>query len=189
MLDIRLIREKPDYVKERLASRSPEVAAVVDEILECDRQRRDAETRFQQLQAERKRVSKEIGMRRAKGEDTSGVEGEVRKLGEEIAELENGARNLEVGQRTLLLNVPNLPHDACPRGTSAEDNPVVRTWGEKKEFGFPPKSHMEIGEKFGLFSFERAAKITGSAFVCYMGAGARLERSLINFLLDLQTRE
>ena len=189
MLDIRLIREKPDYVKERLASRSPELVSVVGEILDCDRQRRAAETRFQQLQSERKRVSKEIGMRRAKGEDTSQVEAEVRALGEEIAKLEDDARNLETGQRMLLLNVPNLPHDACPRGTTAEDNPVVRTWGEKKEFSFAPKSHIEIGDKFGLFSFERAAKITGSAFVCYMGAGARLERALINFLLDLQTRE
>jgi seryl-tRNA synthetase len=189
MLDIRLIREKPDYVKERLAARSPELAGVVDEILECDRQRRSAETRFQQLQSERKRVSKEIGMRRGKGEDTSQVEAEVRSLGDEIARLEDDARNLEAGQRTLLLNVPNLPHDACPLGTSPEDNPVVRTWGEKKKFDFAPTSHIEIGEKLGLFSFERAAKITGSAFVCYMGAGARLERALINFLLDLQTRE
>ncbi len=189
MLDIRLIREKPDYVKERLSARSPELASAVDEILECDRQRRAAETQFQQLQSERKRVSKEIGARRGKGEDTSQVEAEVRSLGEEIARLEDHARNLEVAQRTLLLNVPNLPHDACPRGTSAEENPVVRTWGEKKAFDFAPKSHIELGEKHGLFSFERAAKITGSAFVCYMGAGARLERALINLLLDLQTRE
>src|SRR6185436_9224368 len=128
--------------------------------------------------SERKRVSKEIGMRRGKGEDTSQVEAEVRTLGEEIAKLEDEARNLEVGLRTVLLNVPNLPHDGCPRGTSAEDNPVIRTWGEKKEFGFTPKSHIDIGEKLGLFSFERAAKITGSAFVCYTGAGARLERAL-----------
>src|SRR5678815_280704 len=132
MLDIRLIREKPDYVKERLCARSPELGAVVDEILECDRQRRAAETRFQQLQSERKRVSKEIGMRRGKGEDTTQVEAEVRTLGEEIAKLEDEARNLEIGLRTVLLNVPNLPHDDCPRGTSAEDNPVMRTWGEKK---------------------------------------------------------
>jgi seryl-tRNA synthetase len=169
MLDIRLIREKPDYVKERLASRSPELVSVVDEILDCDRQRRAAETRFQQLQSERKRVSKEIGMRRAKGEDTSQVEAEVRALGEEIATLEDDARNLETGQRLLLLNVPNLPHDACPRGTTAEDNPVVRTWGEKKEFSFAPKVAHRDRRQFGLFSFERAAKITGSAFVCYMG--------------------
>jgi seryl-tRNA synthetase len=189
MLDIRLIRDHPDYVKERLAARDPALACVVDEILACDQKRRQAETRFQQLQGERKRISKEIGARRGKGEDTASIEAEVRAMGEEIAALENEARNLEAGQRALLLNVPNLPHDACPRGTSAEDNPIVRTWGEKPAFVFEPKSHIELGEKLGLFSFERAAKTTGSAFACYTGAGARLERALINFLLDLQTRE
>jgi seryl-tRNA synthetase len=189
MLDIRLIREKPDYVKERLAARDPALASAVDEILECDRKRRASETRFQQLQADRKRISKEIGMRRGKGEDTSAVEAEVRAMGEEIAQLEDEAKQLEAGQRTLLLNVPNTPHDACPRGTSAEDNPVVRTWGEKPQLAFTPKSHIELGEHLRLFSFERAAKITGSAFVCYTGAGARLERTLINFLLDLQTQQ
>ncbi len=189
MLDIRLIREKPDYVKERLAAREPALASTVDEILDCDRKRRASETRFQQLQADRKRISKEIGMRRGKGEDTSAVEAEVRAMGEEIGRLEDEARQLEAGQRTLLMNVPNLPHDACPRGTNAEDNPIVRTWGEKPSFDFTPKSHIELGEHLRLFSFEKAAKIAGSAFACYTGAGARFERTLINFLLDLQTQQ
>ncbi len=189
MLDIRLIREKPDYVKERLAARDPALASTVDEILECDRKRRTAETRFQQLQGDRKRISKEIGMKRGKGEDTAAIEAEVRAMGDEIAQLEDEAKQLDAGQRTLLLNVPNLPHDACPHGTTAEENPVVRSWGEKPAFTFAPKSHIELGEAHGLFSFERAAKIAGSAFVCYMGAGARLERTLINFLLDLQTQQ
>ncbi len=187
MLDIGLIRKNPDYVKERLALRDSSLPSAVDEILECDRKRRTAETIFQQLQADRKRISKEIGIKRGKGEDTSAIEAEVRTMGDEIAKLEDEAKQLEAAQRTLLLNVPNLPHDACPKGTSAEDNPVVRSWGEKPAFGFAPRSHVELGEKLGLFSFERAAKITGSAFVCYTGAGARLERTLINFLLDLQT--
>jgi seryl-tRNA synthetase len=189
MLDIRLIRDNPEYVRERLAARDPNLSQSVDEILECDKRRRDAETRFQQLQADRKRRSKEIGMRKGKGEDTTQVEAEVRAMGEEIAHLEDSARQLETAQRALLLNLPNLPHDGCPKGTSAEDNPVVRTWGTKPELGFAPKSHIEIGESLQLFNFERAAKITGSAFVCYTGAGARLERTLINFLLDLQTRD
>lgn len=189
MLDIGLIRKNPDYVKERLALRDSSLPSAVDEILECDRKRRAAETQFQQLQADRKRISKEIGMKRGKGEDTSAIEAEVRAKGDEIAKLEDEAKQLEAAQRTLLLNVPNLPHDACPHGTSAEDNPVVRSWGEKPNFAFAPKSHIELGEKHSLFSFERAAKITGSAFVCYTGAGARLERTLINFLLDLQTQQ
>ena len=189
MLDIGLIRKNPDYVKERLASREASLSTVVDEILECDRKRRASETAFQHLQGERKRVSKEIGMRKGKGEDTTEVEATVRAMGDEIAQLEDTARQLEAGQRALLLNVPNLPHDGCPRGTSADDNPEVRTWGAKPDLGFAPKSHIELGETLGLFSFERAAKVAGSAFVCYTGAGARLERALINFLLDLQTRE
>jgi seryl-tRNA synthetase len=189
MLDIGLIRKSPDFVKERLASRDPSLALVVDEILECDRKRRGAQTQFEQLQAERKRISKEIGMRRGKGEDTSAVEAQVRTMGDQITQLEDEARQLDAAQRTLLLNVPNLPHDACPHGTTAEDNPVVRTWGEKPSHEFAPKSHIELGEKLGLFSFEKAAKLSGSGFVCYTGAGARLERALINFLLDLHTQQ
>lgn len=189
MLDIRLIRENPDLVKQRLATRDASLVSVVDEILGCDQKRRTAETRFQQLQADRKRTSKEIGAKKAKGEDTSAIETEVRQLGEEIARLEDEAKQLEVAQRTLLLNVPNLPHDACPQGTTAEENPVVRTWGEKPAFDFTPQSHIALGEKLGLFDLDRAAKITGSAFALYTGAGARLERVLINFLLDLHTRD
>lgn len=189
MLDIRLIRDQPDLVKERLAARDPQLESAVDAILDCDQKRRLAETRFQQLQADRKRISKEIGARRGKGEDTSMTEAEVRAMGEEIARLEDDARQHEAAQRTLLLNLPNLPHPDCPPGSSAAQNPVVRTWGGKAEFTFAPQSHVELGQKLRLFDFERAAKIAGSAFVCYTGQGARLERGLINFLLDLQTRE
>ncbi len=189
MLDIRLLREQPDLVKQRLATRDASLVSAVDEILGCDQKRRAAETRFQQLQADRKRTSKEIGAKKAKGEDTSAVEAQVRQLGEEIAQLEDEAKQLEAAQRTLLLNVPNFPHDACPRGSSAEENPVVRIWGGKPSFDFTPQSHIALGEKLGLFDLDRAAKITGSAFVLYTGSGARLERVLINFLLDLHTRE
>jgi seryl-tRNA synthetase len=110
-------------------------------------------------------------------------------MGESIAALEDEAKQLDAAQRSLLLNVPNLPHDACPVGQSAEQNPVVRVWGEKPAFAFAPKSHIELGEELGLFDFERAAKITGSAFALYTGLGARLLRTLIQFLLDLHTRE
>jgi seryl-tRNA synthetase len=189
MLDIRLLREQPDLVKQRLATRDARLAAAVEEILACDQRRRAAETRFQQLQADRKRISKEIGMKKGKGEDTTAIEAEVRTMGESIAALEDEAKQLDAAQRVLLLNVPNLPHDACPVGESAEQNPVLRVWGEKPAFSFAPKSHIELGEKLGLFDFERAAKITGSAFALYTGMGARLLRTLITFLLDLHTRE
>ena len=189
MLDIRLLREQPDLVKQRLATRDASLGSAVDEILGCDQKRRAAETLFQQLQADRKRTSKEIGAKKAKGEDTSSIEAEVRKLGEEITRLEDEAKQLEAAQRTLLLNVPNLPHPACPQGSSPEENPVVRTWGEKPSFDFTPQSHVALGEKLGLFDLDRAAKISGSAFALYTGVGARLERILINFLLDLHTRD
>ncbi|MDB6170809.1 MAG: seryl-tRNA synthetase [Chthoniobacteraceae bacterium] len=189
MLDIRLIRDNPDFVKTRLATRGGDSSARVDEILECDRDRRSVETRLQHLQAERKRVSKEIGGSKARGEDTSDIESQVRGIGDEISGLHEKAAALEIRQRDLLLELPNLPHTGAPIGHDASANPVVRTWGERPEFSFTPKSHVELSEKLGLLDFERATKISGSGFVVFTGAGARLERALINFLLDVQTRE
>ncbi len=191
MLDIRLIREKPDFVTAGLSTRGDTGAAkaAVEQILECDRRRRALETEVQTLSAERNRLSKEIGGRKAKGEDISEAAAEVRILGDKIAALNHDAAKADEEQRELLLATPNLPHADCPRGTSAEDNPVVRVWGEKPAFTFEPHSHIAIGERLGLLDFERAVKISGSAFAVYRGAGARLERALINFLLDLQTQE
>lgn len=189
MLDIRLIRENPDFIKSRLATRGGDAHTRIDEILSCDRDRRATETRLQQLQADRKRISKEIGARKSRGEDTSEVEAQVRGIGDEISKLNEEAAALDERQRDLLLQLPNLPHDAAPIGEDASANPEVRVWGQKPSFGFTPKSHVEIGEALELFDFERASRISGSAFVCFTGAGARLERALINFLLDLHTRE
>jgi seryl-tRNA synthetase len=189
MLDIRLIREQPDTIKARLAARGGDAHLHIDEILACDKERRAAETQLQQLQSDRKRISKEIGIRKSKGEDTSSVEAEVRVLGDEVAKLNDLSAALDNRQRELLLNLPNVPHENCPVGADAEANPEVRVWGEKPVFAFTPKSHVELGEALGLFDFDRAAKISGSAFVCFTGAGARLERALLNFLLDLHTTQ
>ena len=189
MLDIRLLREQPDLVRTRLAARDPALASGVDAALACDQGRRAAETRFQELQGERKRLSKEIGMGRSKGSDTAALEAQSKALGEEIERHNADASRLDAEQRTLLLGIPNLPHEGCPPGRDAADNPEVRTWGEKPRFEFTPKSHVEIGTALRLFDFERAAKVAGSGFVCYTGAGARLERALVNFLLDLHTQE
>lgn len=189
MLDIRLIRENPEAVQSRLAARGGDAHVRIEEILSCDRERRSAETRLQHIQAERKRMSKEIGMRRAKGEDTAALEADVRGLGESLAHTEAEAAALEVRQRDLLLTVPNLPHEACPVGADADANPEVRVHGKRPVFPFEPKSHVVLAEHLGLVDFERAAKISGSAFACFTGAGARLERALLNFLLDLHTRE
>jgi seryl-tRNA synthetase len=185
MLDIRLIRENPDAVKARLANRGGDAAARIDEVLECDKARRATETRLQQLQGDRKRTSKEIGMRKGKGEDTSETEAQVRAIGDEISKLEQEAVALDAKQRDLLLAIPNLPHEACPVGADPSANPEVRVWGDKPIYTYQPKTHLQLGESLGLFDFERATRMSGSAFVAFTGAGARLERSLINFLLDL----
>ena len=188
MLDIRFIRDNPDYVRQRLATRGGDAHLKIDEILACDRQRREFETRLQQLNSDRKRLSKEIGMLRAKGEPSSELEERVRKIGEEITGLTEQTARADEHQRDLLLNIPNLPHDGNPVGTDAADNPVIRTWGEKATFSFAATDHVTLATKLGLFDPERAVKISGSGFVCFTGLGARLERSLINFCLDLHTR-
>jgi len=188
MLDIRLIREQPDAVKQRLAARRDGSVVKVDAVLRCDLQRRQAETQLQNLQAERNRKSKEIGALRGKGEDSEALQAEVRGIGEEIQRLNEESTALEASLRELLLHIPNLPHEACPHGEDAAANPELRAWGGKPAFAFQPKSHVELGAKLGLFDFDRATKIAAPGFTCYTGPGARLERALINFLLDTHTR-
>ena len=192
MLDIRLIREQPDFVKTRLATRGgSDAETTVDAILACDQHRRFVETQLQQQSADRNRLSKEIGQRRAKGEPTADTEAMVRGIGERIIVLNKEASEADEEQRRLLLNVPNLPHPGAPVGKDAADNPVVRVWGEPPQFpaGQEPEDHLQVGARLGLFDLERAAKISGSGFVCFTGMGARLERALIAFLLDLHSTQ
>ena len=189
MLDIRLIREQPDFVKARLATRGGGDAARIDELLRADAERRKAETALQQLNAERRRLSKEIGGRRSRGESSDELENQVRGIGEEIATLTEQTSVADDEQKSLLLVIPNLPHAAAPVGQDASDNPVVRSWGEKPSIADTVLDHVAIGERLKLFDLERAAKLSGSGFICFTGVGARLERALINFMLDLHTRE
>jgi len=189
MLDIRLIREQPDFVKSRLATRGGGDEAKIDEVLAVDAERRKMETALQQCNADRKRLSKEIGAARARGEDSGELEERVRLIGDESAELVRQTATAEERQRDLLLNIPNLPHPGGPIGTSAVDNPVVRSWGEKPHFDFPVLDHVALGTRLKLFDPERATKLSGSGFICFTGAGAGLERALIQFMLDLHTRE
>lgn len=188
MLDIRLIREQPDFVKSRLATRGGDDAAKIDEVLRVDAERRKAETALQQCNADRKRLSKEIGGKRAKGEATEEIEARVRDIGTEIARLNEQSSAADEQQKELLLGIPNLPHADAPVGKDAADNPVVRSWGEKPELT-EPVDHVALGMKLKLFDLERAAKLSGSGFICFTGAGSRLERALIQFMLDLHTRE
>ncbi|MDD5350511.1 MAG: serine--tRNA ligase, partial [Chthoniobacteraceae bacterium] len=159
MLDIRLIRENPDYVRERLATRGGDASSKIDDILACDRRRRELETRLQQLNSDRKRLSKEIGMKRAKKEPSEELEAQVRGIGEEIARLNDQTAQADQAQRDLLLQLPNLPHDKNPIGVDAKDNPEVRQWGQKPAFAFAPADHMELAAKLHLFHPDRAAKI------------------------------
>jgi seryl-tRNA synthetase len=189
MLDIRLIREQPDFVKTRLATRGGHDALKIDEVLRADAERRKAETSLQQLNADRKRLSKEIGGKRSRGESSEELENRVREIGDRIALLNEETLASEEEQKCLLLNIPNLPHAAAPVGKEPADNPVVRVWGEKPRIDGTALDHVAIGTRLKLFDPERATKLSGSGFICFTGVGARLERALINFMLDLHTRE
>jgi seryl-tRNA synthetase len=188
MLDIRLIREKPDFVRERLATRGSGDEAKIDEVLRVDVERRKAETALQQLNADRKRLSKEIGGKKSRGEATDELEQHVRQTGEQIVDLNVRAAAAEEEQNDLLLQIANLPHASVPIGKDPSANKVVRSWGEKPRLA-DPADHVALGAKLKLFDLERAAKLSGSGFICFTGAGAKLERALINFMIDLHTRE
>jgi len=189
MLDIRLIREKSDFVKNRIATRGGGDEAKIDELLQVDAERRKAETALQQLNADRKRLSKEIGGKRARGESSEELEAEVRQIGDRIATLNSETAKLDEQQRDLLLQIPNMPHVAVPVGRDAAANPVLRSWGEKPRLAGEVLDHVALGEALQLFDLARAAKLSGSGFIAFTGKGARLERALINFMLDLHTRE
>ena len=186
MLDIRLLREDAASVKARLATRSGDYIDLVDQVLACDARRRESETRVQHLRAEKNRLSKEIGGLKKSGGDSSQLEAQVKGFSDEMEELGRLAAELDAEQRNLLLGIPNLPAPETPAGREATDNAVIRHWGEPGPSA--PEDHVAIGERLALFDLERAAKISGSGYVLFTGAGARLERALVNFLLDLQTR-
>jgi len=188
MLDIRLIREKPDFVRERLATRGGDDEMKIDEVLRVDGQRRKLETSLQQLNADRRRLSKEIGAKRSSGGATAELEARVREIGEAIVDLNKRTAAAEVEQEGLLLEIANLPHKSVPIGKDPSANRLVRSWGEKPRLT-EPADHVALGAKLKLFDLERAAKLSGSGFICFTGAGAKLERALINFMLDLHTRE
>src|SRR5437870_5309345 len=188
MLDIRLIREKADFVRARLATRDSGDESKIDEVLRVDAERRKLETALQQLNADRKRLSKEIGGKKSRGETTDEVEQHVRQIGEQIAELNARATATEDEQNNLLLQIANLPHESVPIGKDPGANRVVRSWGEKPQLA-DPADHVALGTRLNLFNPDWAAKLSGSGFVCFTGAGAKLERALIHFMLDLHTRD
>src|SRR6478736_3141798 len=191
VLDIKLIREKTDFVRQRLALRGAGDEAKIDELLKFDDQRRKALAEVETLKSQRNRVSKEIGalMGQKKLAEADAKKAETKDLGEKIAALDKQAAESEAARDVLMLQLPNLPHESVPAGKSAEDNPEIRVHGAKANFGFKPKSHVELCESLKLVDFARSAKLSGSGFLLYTNWGAKLERALIQFLLDLHTRE
>ena len=184
MLDIRYLRENFDAAQAALAQRGGNID--LSGFLALDRQRRELLGESEGLKAEKNKVSEIIG----RTKDKSQVQGEIARMKEvsaRIKELDDQLAQVEEQLGELLMGVPNIPHELAPVGESEADNPVVRTWGEKPQFSFAAKAHWDLGPELGILDFERAGKISGARFCLSMGAGARLERALINFMLDLHT--
>ena len=187
MLDLKFVREHQDKVEQALKNRGQELS--LDEYRGREAERRQLLTRLEELRHERNALSKEVGplMQAGKRDEAQPLRDRVTAINEESKNLEAQTEAQDSWVRDFLLNLPNLPHESVPVGASSDDNPVVHTWGEAPRFDFPPKAHWDIGENLGILDFERAAKITGARFALLKGAGARLERALINFMLDLHT--
>ena len=187
MLDIKLIREKTDFVRARLALRGAGDEVKIEGLIKLDDHRRKILTEVEALKSLRNRVSKEIGalMGQKKLAEAEAKKAETKDLGDKIAALDRQASEVEAARDALMLQLPNLPNESVPAGKTAEDNPEVRVYGTKPEFAFKAKSHVELCESLKLVDFARAAKLSGSGFLLYTNWGARLERALISFLLDL----
>ena len=191
MLDIKLIREQPDWVRQRLASRGGGDETRVTEVLALDDARRKALVEVEKIKADRNRVSKEIGalMAQKKPAEAEARKQDTRNLGDRITELDQQAATAEAARDQLMLRLPNLPHASVPVGHSAEDNPVVRSHGEKTTLAFKPRTHIELCEQLKLVDFARGTKLSGSGFLLYTNWGAKLERALIQFLLELHSTQ
>lgn len=185
MLDIKLIRENPEKINELLKRRNPDLS--IDAILEVDEERRQIQTKADELRAKRKADSQKIGMMKKNGENTDSIQEEVRFLGDEIKALEEKQVELDTKQRDLLLHTPNIPDETTPIGSSDADNVEVSKWGEPTKFDFEFKPHWDLCEEKNLVDFERGVKISQSRFTLYRGKGAKLERAVINFFLDEHT--
>jgi seryl-tRNA synthetase len=188
MLDIRRLRAEPEAVKAALTKRDPELPPLVDRILELDEVRREGLRRVNELKAQRNEASKQIGALKREGGDADALIVEMREVGERIGELDESVREADEEILRLLLAIPNTPLDRVPAG-GEEANEVLSTWGEPADFDFTPLPHWDLGEKLGLLDLPRGSKISGSGFPVMRGAGARLQRGLINFFLDVHTTE
>ncbi len=189
MLDLKFVRDHLPEVEQAMRNRGAEISLA--DFLLHDGERRRLLTRVEELRHQRNTLSQEIGslMKGGKPEEAQAIRTRVMVINDDIKALEVRVEEHEIWRQDFLLTLPNLPHTSVPIGTSSEDNPVVKTWGEAPSFDFTPRPHWEVGEALGILDFERAAKITGARFALLKGAGARLERGLINFMLDLHTKK
>jgi seryl-tRNA synthetase len=189
MLDLNFVRENLPLVEEKLRQRGIDPAAVLKDFCEVDTQRRQAITEAETSKAQRNKASEEIAKLKKSGQDARAAMAQTKELRERISELEKTASDLDARLREILAGIPNLPHASVPIGHSADDNVEVRRWGTAPKFDFTPKPHWDLGSDLGILDLERAVKLTGARFAVYWDLGAKLERALANFMLDLHTRE
>ncbi|HEU5351627.1 MAG TPA: serine--tRNA ligase [Terracidiphilus sp.] len=188
MLDLNFVRGNLGLVEEKLRARGADPALLLGDFQALDLRRREAITQAEQLKARRNELSQQVGALKKSGQDATALMDETRALKDQLDELDRAATALDDQMRLALARIPNLTRDEVPAGTSEEKNVVVKSWGEKRRFEFAPRPHWEIGEELGILDLERAAKLSGARFAVYMGSGARLERALISFMLDMHTR-
>ena len=189
MLDLNFVRDNLPLVEEKLRQRGMDPAAVLKDFREVDTQRRQAITEAETLKARRNRASEDIGRLKKSGQDASALMAETKDLREQIQTREKTAADLDARLGEILSGIPNLPHASVPVGNSAEQNVELRRWGGTPQFNFNPKPHWELGEQLRVLDLERAVKLTGTRFAVYWDLGAKLERALANFMLDLHTRQ
>jgi len=189
MLDLNFVRDNLPLVEEKLRQRGMDPSAVLKDFGEVDTQRRQAITEAETLKARRNKASEDIAKLKKSGQDATAAMAETKDLREQIQTREKTAADLDARLQEILAGIPNLPHASVPVGHSAEENVEVRRWGQAPKFDFTPKPHWELGEQLGILDLERAVKLTGARFAVYWDLGAKLERALANFMLDLHTRE
>mgnify|MGYP002640492620 CR=1 FL=1 len=182
MLDLQRIRENTDTVRQGIQNKNVQID--FEPILKYDQERRDVIAEVEVLKHDRNVVSKEVAVRKRNKEDASDLINKTREIGQRIKSLDDRQREVEESLNELMLQIPNLPHDSTPVGADASENPVVKEWGNRYQPDFKLQTHLELGESLGLFDFPRGTKIAGPGFPLYTGVGARLERALINFMLD-----
>lgn len=187
MLDIKLIRENPDRVKQAMKNRNGDYDEIIDRVLACDEKRRELNSKADALKAKQNQASKQIPQIKKQGGDVSAILAEMNEIKAEIKGMDAEIAQVEAEQKELILSIPNIPNETVPIGKSDADNVEIRRWGEPKQFDFEPKAHWDIGKDLGILDPETAGKVTGARFHFYKGLGARLERSIYNFFLNTHT--